>query len=1416
MKLSTGDRKGVVLLIVLGVLALMSVIAISFVKMSNLEKVISRNYVDRTRALLAAESGVEYALSRIENFSGGAMRADEVADMYYVPGDEPGLQNAVRASFQTPGSTQARSGTVADSYAVGSDYFILHLNDESAKINLNDTDGLWNIDDDPVYDDPFSDPDLLDAPHRLAEMVAELGRALFDGPGSPPIVGTQISVALFTARQTLPGGRFSSMAQVRQVLVDDASLEEEQADEFLEHVALDTWQDTNVLRPTFQLNISTASWAPIPDQPFNPDASSEYFNIYLYSDFQTQYFESEARSPVNVNTASKEVLEAIIAPLQGWYLYEGAPCGMMDSSYLGPWVRSFRAAGHFWKDWERGKGLACACDYSWNGVDANHPSADSRLWNQTRHGEARLTRSFRDAADGVDLDGDGADDSIAAVIATLLRDRAQGKDLNLDGDFEDGGEAMPDPFLTWDQFTRFIYQLVDPVAEIVPGEFNSAVEEGNRTPYRIGDGTEGTVYPGFDCDSTISGFDRYMADALLANVNPNALLNDHNPDMSLFRHVDKAQLTSYTTELCFEPTGQFQIHSMGVVSGAAGEILATSEVRTRLNALYKIRISTQDQFMKSYDPGDHDSLYTLFAETGTANYPTAGCDMAHGTGNLVGGGKWGPSVTSYPEPVRNVGSLSIGSHPDADQKNVWFSRFDGRLALSTQQRPENALPTGSASFMAPMSWRHPGSLNNGQWLRKSAGVGDMIPVLFGKNDENNFDTGATIVSDNVDGVGTGVGEYGKGAMRMWAKLNDHISLDMSQYIHDPVLQAPALPLATYPSQGWYTPPLLTPDAGYPYPFSVPTTVGIGSEPYWHMTIYDFPFGSPWFDPSTGRRYESWEETMHHYSDHAFTVPFIANVKLDGHADLPAPAESGWDHVERDVPRMGWNYPTDCPVTPSHRDPGTGARVDRVQGVLYPDGALSDPGRSLSYKATNFGSNFGMEGAMMFWAKPNFEPGYSNRIRVLMGMGHTGENYLDAFNLIYFPASPHVSKSDFPSGGQGETQTRNFVDWNGGKWPLARNSFLAGATNLHWSEYPGPEGWLRKWVGSKTATDFMPYRNIAQRGSHESWGFYAHQWSLFGLSYDMGPGGGGTDLFVNGILIDRSDVSYRPTPPYYSPGVPMPGEFDPFWEEAHFHSFERLNGAGGLRGEPEDLHQGEGYARFGWMNEAGGPSADCTYDDIVGWQTEVGEVEFQDVWNDGRYINRPLDDPFGMNTSAVGLYTSPEIDVFNLLKGELGGINSSTKLQVHSVAWTLYWPRYNWRPEGASSNPDWRNWPSGTYYGMDGVDLHGPGAREQDPVYGDLDPITVDFWSEGRGEWVYSGDTGFGARFNAMNEMPSVAAGSRIDSAHRFSMTLGDKLMYRIYFHADGGTPLLESPVFDDITITLSTGKMTVLSWEVVN
>jgi hypothetical protein len=60
-------RRGAALIVVLAMLALLALFATAFSTLTGVERRVSRNYLDTVRARLAAESGVEAALARLQN-----------------------------------------------------------------------------------------------------------------------------------------------------------------------------------------------------------------------------------------------------------------------------------------------------------------------------------------------------------------------------------------------------------------------------------------------------------------------------------------------------------------------------------------------------------------------------------------------------------------------------------------------------------------------------------------------------------------------------------------------------------------------------------------------------------------------------------------------------------------------------------------------------------------------------------------------------------------------------------------------------------------------------------------------------------------------------------------------------------------------------------------------------------------------------------------------------------------------------------------------------------------------------------------------------------------------------------------------------------------------------------------------------
>lgn len=115
-----------------------------------------------------------------------------------------------------------------------------------------------------------------------------------------------------------------------------------------------------------------------------------------------------------------------------------------------------------------------------------------------------------------------------------------------------------------------------------------------------------------------AGLSRTLASVVLANCNPNTDLNKFVPDLSMYRPVDKLDLTSATTELTFAPGGVFDIESLGVVLAGdddarfVARVVAQAKVRSTVRVFERYVDRMQDDFEADrVDPASPSALPNL-------------------------------------------------------------------------------------------------------------------------------------------------------------------------------------------------------------------------------------------------------------------------------------------------------------------------------------------------------------------------------------------------------------------------------------------------------------------------------------------------------------------------------------------------------------------------------------------------------------------------------------------------------------------------------------------------------------------------------------------------------------------------------------------------------------------------------------
>jgi type II secretory pathway component PulK len=297
------------LVIALGVLALLSVLAVTFVSLMKLELLASKNYVDGVKARLIAEGGMEEAITELKSRGGMEGITNINDDWVYANGDFglPLEQATSRAGVALQGASRllrtSYDGNLGGSYAQRGDRYKIEVIDAQCQFNLNN-----------VFDGLTLDPAQREQ-NIYCRMLRCLGEAIRQldsrANGVDPIARAQYprnapkyfgADAFLAYRQTLEGKQYSSKYQLNDILASD--------------------QDYIVLRPY----VTTKSWMdPKAVTARNHDLGSVSAGIFTPREPFTDVLQVQPnpgelpaqRAPINVNLAPIAVLAANLAGLAG-------------------------------------------------------------------------------------------------------------------------------------------------------------------------------------------------------------------------------------------------------------------------------------------------------------------------------------------------------------------------------------------------------------------------------------------------------------------------------------------------------------------------------------------------------------------------------------------------------------------------------------------------------------------------------------------------------------------------------------------------------------------------------------------------------------------------------------------------------------------------------------------------------------------------------------------------------------------------------------------------------------------------------------------------------------------------------------------------------------------------------------------
>jgi hypothetical protein len=798
---------GIVLIIVLGVLVLLALLATSFATLQSIEHRVTHNYTDEVRAKLVAQSGIDAALARLNDLAHRGWLRDDVEESSWIyfgaTADESGdpdlatpLESARNPSFaieeehpqnpgdgartpkriQVEGSDVGLSGIVGGTYCSNGDLYSLKVLDAQSMINVND--GVaWG----PL--------------HSVSQNLQRLLNVLGEQPSLAAWkknASDRLGDLILSNR---PPGGYQSKWELLRLLDNDPRRLAAVAN----HLTTHSWRHPRVAEPVPLSAEALPAYPaevvytrPLADgrplyryghgvnrtgqpvlQPmlfYNPLAADHltapplYCAAWSFDALNPQWIEQVSRAPVNVNTASVEVLAALVVDIEGFFLSSRRRPMPMDIFYN--WIPHY----------------------------LNH---DAAVNVTQRSGECsgEIGFLYRTAPYcGPGSRPGSADGPSAVAIAREIVCCRRRRVSPLTG-VDYAQVPYGGPFRTWAQFEFFVDSLVKengliwdsrPIyidygatlvpqpPELYPGNAGMVTESapitivsqdptitassirGPNDVYASGtgeirvsstqqisysggpgltvleNGWSGGVYvvglrlanyevpraPVWSYSMGGSYVQRHhgsqaAADALKANFNPNLHLNDLNPDRILHRKVDKTDLIVHSTELCFAPMGIFEIESLGRIlindAPVGGTALAGSlgSIESQDNRVVAKKL--MHAVVKLYD----------------AEYQTAQ-DQFYA-------GQFAERHSSPVLTTNNNRSIETGPEPDNGPAPVECS-FDGYVALPTRLGPFQNRP---ASFSKPKGelWTSYGASDRYSGVtRGPAGVselGEKIHAHFG-------------------------------------------------------------------------------------------------------------------------------------------------------------------------------------------------------------------------------------------------------------------------------------------------------------------------------------------------------------------------------------------------------------------------------------------------------------------------------------------------------------------------------------------------------------------------------------------------------------------------------------------------------------------------------------------------------------
>ncbi|MDP7035090.1 MAG: hypothetical protein QF752_11415, partial [Planctomycetota bacterium] len=508
------SKRGAVLIITLGVLAVLAVLATSFYKVMSIEKDAATNNQRAIQARMVADAGLEFFSSWVRGRGSVKLYDEPGSSSSWVYGDSPWIpvEDTSNPSFKRSISGKTVSGYVKDY-------------DHLYRLKVLDTGGQLNLN---SQNDNFLNEG---SPDRC--VLYNLGRAIYTlnikksiqsvstgvvdnadrnplGPNSTAQKATIKKIAQL--RNSLPGKVFRSKERLLEVLGQD------NYNLIQDFVTIHSFEYPRVLKPNPEMNT---------DAMYKTNVAGMGYISARLPQFESRY-------AVNVNTASVPVLMAMFTNLSGYAL--------------------------------------TTTNYTKSGTTTSHSVYGSSK-------SAYETRYMKGLTSPISI-------TDAKTLAEAIYKRTH---------------TSNNPFRSWQEFNDYV-------------RYGSSMRP-----------TYSSTTKAWKSANSVFGLSVGQREAVIANANPNALLNRWIPDQARFFRVQKTDMLFYTGEFTFSSMGFFEVTSLGRVyrdNPSTGSSLLQSEAKVSavLKAWEVDYKSTQKDFLNDMESGNQiqtypESLYNVMYST---------------------------------------------------------------------------------------------------------------------------------------------------------------------------------------------------------------------------------------------------------------------------------------------------------------------------------------------------------------------------------------------------------------------------------------------------------------------------------------------------------------------------------------------------------------------------------------------------------------------------------------------------------------------------------------------------------------------------------------------------------------------------------------------------------------------------------